>query len=151
MAFVLEKILKEDVPFFNSLGIKNWTGDHPKIIIPGRTTWCIDREKKAFLMCLGGGRDDEPYISVFWWDGLEIRIEEKSDEKKTPDGKSIRRIFKLSTAKESYNKQNEITQLIIEALTAIQEQDEISLGKKINNEYVVSDNTITEIILNMEA
>jgi hypothetical protein len=102
-------------------------------------------------MCLGGGRDDEPYISVFWWDGLEIRIEEKSDEKITPDGKSIRRIFKLSTAKESYNKQNEITQLIIEALTAIQEQDEISLGKKINNEYVVSDNTITEIILNMEA
>ena len=120
MAFVLEKIPKEDVPFFNSLGIKNWTGNHPKIIIPGRTTWCIDREKKAFLMSLGGGREDEPYISVFWWEGLQIRIEEKLDIKKT---------IRLLTPKKAYGKKNEIVQLVLEALMVIQEQDEISLGK----------------------
>ena len=126
MAFVLEKIPKEDVPFFNSLGIKNWTGNHPKIIIPGRTTWCIDREKKAFLMSLGGGREDEPYISVFWWEGLEIRIEEKLDTKKT---------IRLLTPKKAYGKKNEIAQLVLEALMVIQEQDEISLGKDVIYPY----------------
>ncbi len=151
MAFVVEKIPKEDVPFFNALGIKGWTGNHPKIVIPGQTAWCIDRDKNAFLMPLGGGRADEPYISVFWWDGLEIRIEEHTDEIITADESRVGRTsFKLSAAEETYHKQNEIAQLIIEALKAMQEQDEISLGKKINYEYAVSDNTITKIFLGME-
>ena len=136
MAFVFEKIPKEDVPFFNSLVIKDWTGNHPKIIIPGRTAWCIDREKKAFLMSLGGGREDEPYISVFWWNGLEIRIEEKLDIKKTKDGKTIRKtLCKLLTPKKACGKKNEIAQLVLEALIVIQKQDEISLGKDVIYPY----------------
>ena len=40
MAFVFEKVMEKDVPFFNSLGIKNWTGNHPKVIIlKGDYTW----------------------------------------------------------------------------------------------------------------
>lgn len=147
MAFIFEKIMEKDVPFFNSLGIKNWTGNHPKVIIPGRTTWCIDREKKAFLMGLGGGHADEPLISVFWWDGLEIRIEENSDMKKTKNGKFIRRTLKILTPKKAYDKQNEIAQLVLEALMVIQEHDEISLGKKINNEYIINEDTIIEYSL----
>lgn len=147
MAFVFEKVLEKDVPFFNSLGIKNWTGNHQKEIILGRTTWCIDREKKAFLMGLGGGRADEPHISVFWWDGSEIRIEENSITKKSKNGKSVSRIFRMLIPQKSYDKRNEIAQLILEALMVIQEHDEISLGSKINNEYIIDEDTIIEYSL----
>lgn len=49
MAFVFERLTEDDVSFFNALGIKDWTGNHQKIVIPERTTWCIDREKKRSL------------------------------------------------------------------------------------------------------
>ena len=135
MAFMIEKIMEKDVPFFNALGIKDWTGNHPKIIIPGRTTWCIDREKNAFFMRLGGGRADEPYISVFWWDGLQIRMEEELGVNKTTDGKIIRTTLKLLTPPKAYDKKNEIAQFVLEALMAIQEQDDISLGKDVIHPY----------------
>ena len=144
MAFVFEKVLEKDVPFFNSLGIKNWTGNHPKEIIPGRTTWCVDREKKAFLMGLGGGRADEPHISVFWWDGFEIRIEENSTTEKSKNGKLVSRILRMLIPKKAYDKRNEIAQLILEALMVIQDHDEISLDRKINNEYIIDEDTIIE-------
>lgn len=144
MAFVFENIPKEDIPFFKSLGIKNWTGNYPKIVIPGQTTWCVDREKKAFYMYLGGGRAEDPYISTLWWDGLEIRIEFNTDpDIKQPQNELIARwIYKLLIPQKALDMQNTIANMVLEALMTIQKHDEASLGKKFNNEYIINGNTI---------
>ena len=127
MAFVFEKVMEKDIPFFNALSIKDWTGNHQKIVIPERTTWCIDREKKAFFMRLGGGREYEPFISVFWWDGLEIRIEE---ENTTLD--ASKKVYKILTPQKDDFKENEIMQLIIEALEVRRNHNNTVTNKTVN-------------------
>ena len=137
MAFVLERLTEDDVSFFNALGIRDWTGKHRKIVIPERSTWCIDRERNIFYMRLGGGREYEPYISVFWCDGFEIRIEEENTTLDAP-----KKMYKILTFPKKCSNKNEIMQLILEALEAWRNLNNVVTNKTVK--YIIEDDTIIE-------
>lgn len=138
MAFVIERLTEDDVSFFNSLGIKDWTGRHQKIVIPERSTWCIDKEKNSFFMKLGGGREYEPYISVFWCNGFEIRIEEENTTLDAP-----KKVYKILSPLKKCSNKNEIMQLILEALKTWR-NEALETRKNLNN--VVTNKTVKYII-----
>ena len=48
MAFIREVISSEDAVWFNSLGIKDWTGHGQETAMLGRAFWYIDRKKHDF-------------------------------------------------------------------------------------------------------
>jgi hypothetical protein len=137
MAFVLERLTEDDVSFFNALGIRDWTGKHQKIVIPERSTWCIDREKNIFYMRLGGGCEYEPYISVFWCNGFEIRIEEENTTLDAP-----KKIYKALNLPKKCSNKNEIMQLILEALEAWRNFNHVATNKTVK--YIIEDDTIIE-------
>jgi hypothetical protein len=137
MAFVLERLTEDDVSFFNALGIRDWTGKHQKIVIPERSTWCIDREKNIFYMRLGGGREYEPYISVFWCNGFEIRIEEENTTLDAP-----KKIYKALNLPKKCSNENEIMQLILEALEAWRNFNHVATNKTVK--YIIEEDTIIE-------
>ncbi|MCH5206628.1 MAG: hypothetical protein J1F09_06710 [Oscillospiraceae bacterium] len=75
MAFVFEKVPKEDWEFFKSMGLKDYTGKEP-LYLSERTAWCADRERNAYLVEIGGRFSDEyPFYCDFWWNGTTIRLD----------------------------------------------------------------------------
>lgn len=101
----------------NSLNIKDWTGRQIEKFSSG-DNWCIDREKNAFLMYMGGGRADEPYIWTFWWDGHEVRIEVSSGYAKPIDGKPVQEITEIIIPIKAFERKDEILKLIYKAFSS---------------------------------
>lgn len=76
-------------------------------------------------MSLGGGRENDPYFWVLWWNGLEIRIEESSERLEfTEDGKIVRKITQITVPKEALSLRDVIFALIKEAFYT-QDKDKI--------------------------
>ncbi|MBQ7756935.1 MAG: hypothetical protein IJX42_03105 [Oscillospiraceae bacterium] len=146
MAFVCEKIPSEDLEYVRSLGIKNWSGNHLHEILEGYSGWCIDRNRQAFLIGLGGGYKDMPYFWAFLYKGLECRIEKEKEIKQTIEGKIIVRISRVIIPYDLSTQKDEILEMILEAFAGVKNHDEISLGRKINMDTVIDEKTIIKFI-----
>lgn len=74
MSFVFEKVPEKDHDFFKSMGLKNCWGN--KLLdVSSDTMWCVDRERHAYLVEIGGGYHDMPYFYDFWLNGHILRLE----------------------------------------------------------------------------
>lgn len=146
MAFVCEKIPSEDLEYVRSLGIKNWSGNHLHEILEGYSGWCIDRNRQAFLIGLGGGYKDMPYFWAFLYKGLECRIEKEKEIIKTTEGKKIMRISRVIIPCDLSAQKDDILKMILEAFEAMIKYDERSLGRKINMDTVIDEKTIIKFI-----
>lgn len=121
MAFVWERVSDEEKDFYNSLGIRDWSGKRTRSFIPKYTDWCIDRERNAILIELGGGRDSDPIFWAFLCNNSEIRIETASKLTKTANNKMLREITKIVMSKNSFKQKDEMISLILEAFSALSE------------------------------
>jgi hypothetical protein len=119
MAFVYEKVSEQDREFWEILGFKGFKGDS---LCPftSRKYWCADRERKAYLNCVGKGGPETPLIYELWWQGGLIRIwieefltSDVSDSEKQIINGAVSRIL---IPKKLWDKQDEIILLIAEAL-----------------------------------
>lgn len=90
-----------------------------------------------FFMILGGGCKFELFISVFWWEGLEIRIEEENTTLSVP-----KKIYQIFNPEKDHSKQNEIMQLVLEALEAGSNHSNATTNKTVK--YLIENDIITE-------
>ncbi len=146
MAFVCEKIPSEDIEYVRSLGIKDYTGHRLKQFFEGTSGWSIDRSRQAFLTALGGGYKDMPYFWAFLYKGIECRIEQEMEIIQTSEGKKFIKISRVIIPYELSTQKDDILTMILEAFDAAIKHDEISLGRKINMDTVVDEETIIKFI-----
>jgi len=143
MAFVYEVIPEKDKKYLKSLGIKSWSGAQLHPFSKGEK-WCIDRERNAFSIALGGGREDAPLVWSFWWNNQEFRIE--LYEKTTGDIKNGYQInwniTRIHFPIENFDKQFELLKLIEESFL-------IDTGYR-NIEYVKSISVVIECSSKLE-
>lgn len=118
MAFVNETISEADKPKYEAYGFKSPFRN--EVLPPWR--WAIDRERDAFLVCLGGqggGNSEIPMIYVLVWKGAVIRFH--TFRKGRGDAQTGQEwwwnVLDISTPEHLKPKQAEIFQLIREALT----------------------------------
>ena len=72
MAFVYERVRPEDEELWNSIGWKSWNGRAESFSLYNR--WCIDRERNACLLAIGGFIDMPDYYD-FCYKGVIVRME----------------------------------------------------------------------------
>lgn len=72
MAFVYERVHPEDEELWNSIGWKSWNGRAESFSLYNR--WCIDRERNACLLAIGGFIDMPDYYD-FCYKGVIVRME----------------------------------------------------------------------------
>lgn len=131
MAFVKERIPDEEITRLNSLGIMNWTGKKPYVFMSG-DCWCVDKKERSFLISLGGGRDNDPFFWLFWWNGSEIRIEERGGSFTIEDsGKIVREITGISAPEKVFENKDELISLILDAFS-VRDSDKIVTKVKCN-------------------
>lgn len=131
MAFVKERIPDEEITRLNTLGVMNWTGIKPYVFMSG-DYWCVDKKEKSFLISLGGGRDDDPIFWLFWWNGLEIRIEERGGSFSIENnGKIVREITGISVPEKAFESKDELISLILDAFS-VRDSDKIVTKVKCN-------------------
>jgi len=119
MAFVFENIPDKDLEVLKSLKIKDWSGAQ---LHPFRTgeKWCVDRERNAFSIALGGGREDMPLYWSFWWNNQETRIEviRRSGGGNIETGWYIKReIVRIPVPQNLFDKRDELMKMIEEAFS----------------------------------
>lgn len=119
MSFICEIVPEKDYNFFRSMGLKNFWGNGSLTFTEGRTKWCADRERNAFLVNVGGGHAEVPHFHDLWWNGNVIRLE-------TSDGgsgnyevgvKIIWFVEKLPVPQKLWEYKDEIVKLVYEALS----------------------------------
>lgn len=116
--FVYEKVPEKDYDFFRSMGLKNCWGSDPKLLIK-HTEWCADRERNAYLVGIGGGYQDMPEFTDFWWNGLLIRLETYCGGTGNYDvGVHIKWfVQRIPIPEEFWDKRDEICRMIEEAFS----------------------------------
>lgn len=80
MAFVLEKLTEQDKEFIASFKFIQPIGGQGKVLAKIPNNWAADRERKIFLVCLGGQGDsfDEEYPPFYYrliWNNSAVNIE----------------------------------------------------------------------------
>lgn len=118
MPFVFAKVSDDDREFFESLDLKNCWGNAP-FPLTKDTKWCIDRERNACLVRIGGGYQDMPNFHDFWWNGNTIRLEVISTSTGNyEDGLDITwNIVKLPIPETIWDKQNQILEMLYDAFS----------------------------------
>ena len=74
MGFVFEKVPENDMEFLKSMRLKDCWGIN-LLNVDEDTEWCVDRERNAYLIGIGGGYREMPHYYDFCWSGQVIRIE----------------------------------------------------------------------------
>lgn len=119
MAFVYETIPEKDYEFFNSMRLPNPVNKGYISIVKGEC-WCADRERNAYIVCLGGGMYDMPYFIDLWWNGciVEMLAEEYG---KRVDGKVIVgwRVVDIPISSNYWDKKDIIISIIKDGLTLL--------------------------------
>jgi len=118
MAFVYEKVPEKDYDFFKSMGLKNCWGNK-SLHISSHTFWVADRERNAFLVGIGGGRDDMPCFYDFWWNGHTVRMDiwEAGSGNYENGFNIVWNILKLPIPNEIWEYKNKIIIMIKEAFS----------------------------------
>lgn len=117
MAFVNEFVPEEEKGRFKDINI--WkdptTGDLMRTFM-----WTIDRERNAFLVCLGGhgGRENmADYFALCWrGEAIKFQVYEEAIRNKELGAEVSLRIFGIQILDNMKSKENEITDLITEAI-----------------------------------
>ena len=116
MAFVYEEIGEENRKLWNSIGFKNWAED-PMWFFESKR-WSIDREKREYLVAIGGYIDMPTYYD-FSYDGKIVRMEVSGGGKgNRKEGATFNwKINKMSIPKSIWNQKDEIVQDVIKAFS----------------------------------
>jgi hypothetical protein len=88
---------------------------------PERWKWCVDRERHAFFVALGGGFGDIPEIFALVLAGGVVRIEGESDEQGVLCERNVEvdwRITRVQIPRSLEPRADEVLALIREAFTA---------------------------------
>ncbi len=120
MAFVYERVRPEDEELWNSIGWKSWNGRAESFSLYNR--WCIDRERNACLLAIGGFIDMPDYYD-FCYKGVIVRMEisewaevvSKPGEPRKAD--FYWRVNNMSIPESIWEDREEIVELIKEAFS----------------------------------
>jgi hypothetical protein len=73
MAFVYEKVPETDKDFWGAMELKNFAESYALSWNSSRS-WCADRQRNAFLVCIGKAGVETPIAYDLWWNDNRIRI-----------------------------------------------------------------------------
>ena len=125
MAFVYEEVRDEDKDLWISLGFNKYT------IFEG-STWCVDRQRNAYLLFNGKMGYESPFYYYLWWRGsiIEILAEEwhhitRGNEKIEIEGG----IVSLEIPDQLWEERSMIEALAIEAVES--DRDSYSRGVRL--------------------
>lgn len=126
MTFVNEYASDTDIGKYDLKGV--WDKYHPskkgRYYLGHRPTWTIDKERNAFLMVLGQGREEYSNRTTFllWWDGnhviieLDLTKESSANLDETPFF-VVWELVSISSPSELKHPENEVIALLKDALT----------------------------------
>ena len=118
MAFVSERIPKEDWSMYNSWELKDPM--RKPLLEREFAHWVADRERKAYFCGLGGHGFDAPWAYALMWDGNYILVWVLDSMRRNADSSKdwCYNISHIWAPKTLSDKSDEIVELIKEALSA---------------------------------